>query len=60
MSVIELREVVARANERLKAGEAPADVPCPKCQNHRYVSTETVGKYPMAACACCGFHWFVV
>lgn len=57
---MELREQVVAANTRLKAGETPADVPCPKCHNPRYVATETLGSYPMATCACCGFSWFVV
>ena len=60
MNPATLQNDVAQANERLRGGDTPADVPCPKCHNPRYVATETLGSYPMATCACCGFSWFVV
>jgi hypothetical protein len=55
---IRLREVVADASARLKAGEQPGDVPCPKCGEYRYLSVEGE-KYPLAACSCCGFTWML-
>lgn len=50
---------VAHASERLKNGEPPQDVPCPKCRNSRYIEMDTLGKLARAACSCCGFHWIL-
>ena len=58
MNVINFREHVAAASERLKRGDKPEEVPCPKCQQPRYLSVEGE-KYPIAACSCCGFTWMV-
>ena len=55
------REAVMATNARLKGGEKPQDVPCPKCGNDRYVTLEVIGKGTnQAACGCCGFFWVVV
>ena len=59
-ATMDLLPRVQEASRRLKAGDTPSDVPCPKCNNQRYVETEMLGAYPMATCACCGFHWIVV
>jgi hypothetical protein len=55
------REAVAAVNARLKGGDKPQDVPCPKCGNDRYVALEVIGTVPTthAACNCCGFAWVV-
>ena len=58
-ATMDLLPRVQEASKRLKAGDKPADVPCPKCQQERYVATETVGGAPYAACSCCGFQWFI-
>lgn len=53
------REAVQATNARLKDGEQPHEVPCPKCKNERGIALEPVGGSKTAACAICGFHWVV-
>lgn len=55
----QFRQGVASTSDRLKAGEHPTDVPCPKCHQERYLSLATLGPYVMAACDCCGFSWML-
>lgn len=57
MDLEQFRLQVAAASARLSSGEKPAEVPCPKCGQDRYLTIELLGKLPMAVCSCCGFHW---
>lgn len=55
------REAVAASSSRLKAGEKPSEVECPKCHQPRAIALEVIGKgTTTAACAICGFGWVVV
>ena len=60
MSLSMFREAVAAASDRLKTGEKPDDVPCPKCGNERGVKLEPVGASKTAVCGICAFHWIIV
>lgn len=56
-----LRQSVAAVSARLAAGEPPPEVPCPKCQQERYITIERIGAsaYLQAGCDCCGFTWML-
>lgn len=53
------REAVAASSARLKAGEKPSDVECPKCQQPRGVALEALGQSTHAVCGICAFHWIL-
>lgn len=61
MSLSMFREAVAATNARLKDGEKPAEVPCPKCGQERGIALEVTGEVPtkFAVCGICAFHWVV-
>lgn len=62
MSLSMFREAVAASSQRIKAGEKPDTVECPKCHQPRGIALTAIGDAPpmtTAYCAICSFSWVV-